>query len=721
MISAVIEAAFRSALLALAVGAGLRMFRVRNVLAQKSAWGLVLAAAFLMPVLAPIAGKWQLSPSVNLPSHPLGLLEPVLPQFTAFHTDQPQARPATPSMKPQARPVAEYPVSGETTASVAPDSAAALISQVYQGVPPLTIARQQVAGQRTLSFSEFFWVAYFSVAVTLCLRLFFGLASAVLLWRGSEPVVFLDEPDLATDLRVRASREVASPVTIGSAVVLPADHVDWDAAKLRVVLAHERSHIRQGDFYLQFLAALYAAIVWFSPLGWWLKSKLSDLAETISDRAGLEQAANGSSYAQILLEFAAAPRPTLTGVAMARSGSLSRRIERLLNEGSFRQAFAGGRGRVLVAVLLVPIALFLATALVRVKAAGQDAQAQPSPAAPEAAPVQAIPQARPAPAQSEAPITGQAIPPEPDVDTISPPQPMSPTPASPVIAPASPSIPEPAPRAEDEPVIVVPSAPSVSRALRAPRTARAVLAPPAPPMAIRLPALPRVYRLVQKSTTDGYSYHYSSNGNSYGIVRGNGQPMSFSGDLRTADIDKIRKQAHGDFLWFKRDGKYYFVDDQATLNQIEAMYKPIEDLGRQQAGLGRKQEELGRQQEALGRQQEQVSLNAPDISKEMAEVNDAMAKLQSKMGKTVTQAELSDLQDKLGDLQGRLGSLQGGMGAKQGEFGAQQSKLGAEQGRLGAEQGKLGAEQGRLAAEADRRVQSIIDQSLENGKAHPVQ
>ncbi len=68
--------------------------------------------------------------------------------------------------------------------------------------------------------------------------------------------------------------------------MLPADYTEWDSEKLRIVLAHERSHVRQGDFYLQTLAGLYAVLFWFSPLGWWLKRKLSDLSETISDRAG---------------------------------------------------------------------------------------------------------------------------------------------------------------------------------------------------------------------------------------------------------------------------------------------------------------------------------------------------------------------------------------------------------------------------------------------------
>ena len=134
---------------------------------------------------------------------------------------------------------------------------------------------------------------------------------------------------------MRVSGSVRAPVTVGSGIVLPLDFAQWDAEKLRVVLAHEDSHVRQGDFYLQLLASLYVALVWFSPLGWWLKRRLSDLSEAISDRAGLEQASSCGFYAQILLEFAAQPRPTRIGVAMARSTNLSARIERFLNESSF--------------------------------------------------------------------------------------------------------------------------------------------------------------------------------------------------------------------------------------------------------------------------------------------------------------------------------------------------------------------------------------------------
>ena len=241
------------------------------------------------------------------------------------------------------------------------------------------------------------WAAlvYFLVAAGLLVRLLFGLVSAARLWHTSAPVASGSAARWAPDLKLRASHKVSSPVTIGSGVVLPADYTSWTQEKLRVVLAHERSHVSQYDFHLQILAALYTALAWFSPLGWWLKHKLSDLGEAISDRSGLDAASNRSAYAQVLLEFAAAPRPTLIGVAMARNSNISRRIERLLNDSYLRHAFSGGV-RAHFAVLAVPAVLFAATAVVHVEAAGR--ASQPTPTATLASP--AIPALPAAPASS---------------------------------------------------------------------------------------------------------------------------------------------------------------------------------------------------------------------------------------------------------------------------------------------------------------------------------
>ena len=72
MISMILESAARTLLLAAAVWTALRLLRVGNVIAQKIAWTLVLAAAIAMPFLM----RWRLIQvsSVAIPT-------PAIPTF----------------------------------------------------------------------------------------------------------------------------------------------------------------------------------------------------------------------------------------------------------------------------------------------------------------------------------------------------------------------------------------------------------------------------------------------------------------------------------------------------------------------------------------------------------------------------------------------------------------------------------------------------------------
>ncbi len=392
LVPLLVEASIRALVAAVAVWAGLRLLGVGNVLVQKVAWGLVLLAALAMPLLP----RSQATPAwvgLKLPAVRLPALE--LPAPSTWM----QRQAAKPQLTASAPPVALTEPDGSASRYPAPvistaqfdtpteEPATTGVSSVTVAVPPGSSLQAALASTNSaegsrppaarprahlMSLAAAAWSLYLGVFAALLLRMLFGLVSALGLWLTAEPAEALGEQDAG--VRVRASRRVASPVNIGSGIVLPADYMSWGEEKLRIVLAHERSHIRQGDFYLQLAAAFYASMFWFSPLGWWLKRKLYELGEAISDRAGLQQAASRSSYAQVLLEFAALPRPTLTGVAMARTSHLSQRIERLLNESSFRHSFAAAGRRALLAVLLVPVALFAATALVRVEASVETAQ-----------------------------------------------------------------------------------------------------------------------------------------------------------------------------------------------------------------------------------------------------------------------------------------------------------------------------------------------------------
>jgi hypothetical protein len=226
------------------------------------------------------------------------------------------------------------------------------------------------------------------------------------------------------------------------------------------------------------------------------------------------------------------------------------------------------------------------------------------------------------------------------------------------------------------------------------------------------------------STSGGYSYSYSSNGDSWAVITGPDQHISFSGEWNNGTreaIEKARKMAHGKFIWFTHNGKSYMIDDPTLVSQVALMYKPMEALGHQQEELGRQQEKLGQQQEQLGNEQRLARVPTPDLSREIAQADAAMAKLKAAKNAEMSLEELSEVEGKLAELQGRLGAIEGRMGDQQGLVGEKQGHLGELQGKLGEEQGRLGEQEGKLAAEADRKVKAMIDHSLGNGKAKPVE
>jgi hypothetical protein len=598
------------------------------------------------------------------------------------------------------------------------------------------------------------WV-YLAVSSALLLRLLWGLGAAVWLWSGAEEISPLDVPEE----NVRVSAKIPSPVTIGSGIVLPGNYREWGGAKLRVVLAHERSHVRQLDFYLQLLAGVNRAIFWFSPLGWWLKQTLSHLGETISDRAGLEAAASRSDYAGVLLEFAATTRRGLPGVAMARRGNLSRRVDQLLNEKLFQRAFADGRRRAMLSLLLVPAALFAVTALVRVPAvaaqnattllpAGQATATAQAPAIALEAPAlpaatdtptvaaarmvqdQAVPpvppSARPdqAPATAPAPAEAPAPAAAPDLDQ----QPSSPS-SAPTAAPA----PEP-PSDDDMPMVLdvgpmpevkVPKMPGMR--IVVPRAA--VMLDDEMPQLMALGGFGNGFSLAGPGDsfylgpaggTHGYAYYFSSNGDSWAIVDGAGKNFSLGSGTDKQQLDLAQRMAKGPFLWFSHEGKSYIVDDAATVARIQSLYAPMRDLARQQEALGVQQRVMGRMEGELARQQRtDASVRIPDLSKEMADAEAALNSLKSQQGQMLSEQKLAEMQSKLAEMEARLGTLQA-RSAMQNNFGEKMRTLGDQQREMGDRQRQLGEQEKTQATQAQQQVENIIQECLHNGKATQV-
>lgn len=700
-----LESAARGLIAAVAVWLGLRVFRVRNVPAQKAAWGLMLLAALAMPAVmrSPWLPAWT---AIKLPTallrattvHPAAAAVPVStalqPPVSEAMAPEPDSNAAYSLPLATPEPVAKPDPTSTTHIERRPISATPAATRLQNDPSPIiTRARLLFAG----------WSLYLAVCGLLLLRLLWGLALSLWLWRRANPVDTSDDREFPALIRVRWSSRISSPVNIGSGILLPADYTEWSEEKLRVVLAHEHSHIRQRDFYLQFAAGLYAAFTWFSPLGWWLKQKLSDLAEAISDRAGLAVAASPSAYAGLLLEFAALPHPALNGVAMASSRNLSHRIERLLNQATFQRAFAGGR-RALLAVLITTV-LIAAPAMVRVRTCSAS---------------QEVSAAQPAVAQNQAPAPSA-------VRGQSNPQPAQVTDAAAAQAPATQANPEPPPAAMPPAEPNPASGPTPAPAPQAPEAGMHEPMPPMPAMPaipsihldINVPPMPAIAGLY---AYDGQRFCFAG-GDSYAIAGELGTKTKFCGnwdDEGMADVDKARSVAHGPFLLFRHEGKLYVIDDAATVAQIEAMDQSREALSEQMRALGKQMREQGEQARDAARKAREAAQNlpAPDLSKEMGALDASVASLKQQQGGTVSRQQLQELQREISELQRQV--MQAEIGANMKEFNSDMALFGKQQGQYGEQMGKLGAQMGQMWRENNDKIRSIIDESLKNGSAKPV-
>ena len=696
-----VESAARASIAAASLWIGLRLLRVANARVQKAAWTMVLVAAIAMPLFV----GWQWRPAwaaVQLPVRSWS-------SWARVHlAERKHMVAATPvltrrDVEPTAPPIAESDDNFVIQARALADSGVEPSLVVQQAMTPATtVVPVTAAPQKVNSFARIIkgaWLAYLGVGAILLLRLLLGLVSTVRLWLEAKPVEAGAELEAPAGIELRSSGRIASPVNIGSGVLLPANYAEWDEEKLRVVLAHESSHVRQRDFYLQMAAGVYAAITWLSPLGWWLKRKLAELGEAISDHAGLEAASSPSAYAEVLLEFAALPRPTVAGVAMAHSTNLHQRIERLLNETSFRSAFALQRRA--LAALVIPVVLIGAAALVRVQAATLQTNVPPRDAKLGAdallAQTDATERSIPTAERAANAASSQAEP-----ATASP----EPAPAP---APAAEQTPEGPPVPPAMPILVMP------------------VAPPVPPVAAvgpieRMRFDPSVFRL------EGLAGVYEFNdfdGDPYAIVGDPGSKTHFSGDWdddnRDAEVEKARSVAHGHFLLFEHDGKYYVVDDPAAVNQLEEMEKSISAQREQMHAMSKQMHEQAEQarEEARKARASAEKVPAPDIAKEMAELNAAVAALKADQGGTISREQLVEIQRKLSEVQRRLINVEVKVDVNMNVNQAMR-EMWADQGKIGQQMGQIGGEIGRIARENNSKIRSIIDESLKNGKAKPV-
>lgn len=355
----------------------LRLFRVKDASIRLAVWVAMLCGSLAMPLL-----------TAALPALPLLA-----------------ARPA---------PVSQ-------TVTIVPDAAPA--------TTVLTASQPDASVPQRFDATQLAVIVYAIVAGALLLRLGVGVVLGMRLLRASRPT-----GRMMDGVEVRESDRVTVPVTLGivrAAIVLPSEWRDWDATKLEAVLAHERSHVRRRDPMVQVVSAMHRALLWHTPLSWFLHRCIVRVAEEASDDAALAAVRDRASYAGILLDFMRGEtRPVAwEGVSMARYGSPEQRIRRVLNGTAISRGVTLG-SVVAIVTLVAPLAYVAAAAQPR-QMSGTISTVAPiaeaaTPAQEEAA-TRPVPSGPPAPAR---PATTSSKPARPATVMAQPAEPSSETQAA---------------------------------------------------------------------------------------------------------------------------------------------------------------------------------------------------------------------------------------------------------------------------------------------------
>ena len=335
--------------------------------------------------------------------------------------------------------------------------AAPLVPLFQKLIVPLGILRQAAIG---------IWIAG---AVAGILLLLYSAGRLAWVAIGAEPVDDARWAALAEE--VRRALGIRRPVgllqnrsvpflgtwgILAPRVLLPRDAESWPDDRVRMVLAHELSHIQRHDWVVQVLADAARAIYWFNPIFWLASSRIRRESEHACDDAVVRLGATGPEYAGELLEMTRTLRseellqsPIL---AMAQPSHLELRVVALVNPSLNR--LAATPWAVLV-VAGVAIALTLPLAAVRTgsEVAPAEVSIAPVPEAPPAPPAaaSAIPKPDPEPVKVATPAVRKIHPemrkvdvPSEETAALTPPPALTPSVvmptgvSTPLAAPATP-------------------------------------------------------------------------------------------------------------------------------------------------------------------------------------------------------------------------------------------------------------------------------------------
>jgi len=160
----------------------------------------------------------------------------------------------------------------------------------------------------------------------------------------------------------------------------------------------------------------------------------------------------------------------------------------------------------------------------------------------------------------------------------------------------------------------------------------------------------------------------NNNADAFAVVTGDYKTFYGSQeDARRAE--SARDTIHGDYIWFKRDSKFYAITDAQTIERAKAMLMLAElnqtELNARRAELSAEQAQLDARHAQLDEQRSRMAVNPDDLTKALDELR---ARLDNSAARGLRQEDLIGLQAGIVGLQERLRESQAQVGAGQAEL-----------------------------------------------------
>ena len=139
---------------------------------------------------------------------------------------------------------------------------------------------------------------------------------------------------LSRPVQLGLSPLLQTPVLLGwrrPLIALPATlYAQCRPGALQDIIVHELAHLKRRDPLFNLLGQLVVSLYWFHPMVRWAARAFIEVRECACDDWVVDQGGDPLCYAETLLKAAADQRPSLA-LAMARTGHVAKRVERLLD------------------------------------------------------------------------------------------------------------------------------------------------------------------------------------------------------------------------------------------------------------------------------------------------------------------------------------------------------------------------------------------------------